>query len=1001
MREVSGVERESAAAVSTHDGGAAYGGTPSDRSVMDAIAEIKARGLKVTLYPFVMMDVPAGNELPDPYGNPAQPAYPWRGRITANPAPLMPGAADRTAAARAQVEAFCGDALPGQFSASTNTIAFSGPSTDWGFRRFVLHHAKLAQAAGGVDAFLLGSELRGLTTLRDESDGFPFVEELCVLAGDVRAMLGPATRITYGADWSEYFGHHPQDGSGDVYFHLDPLWAHPGIDAVGIDNYMPLSDWRDADHAAGNPDGFAGPYDPAGLRAGISGGEGFDWHYPTFEARRLRERVAITDGGFEKPWVFRYKDLNSWWSNQHFDRIDGAEAAAPTAWIPASKPFFFTEIGCPATDKGPNQPNVFSDPKSAESMSPYFSSGGRSDVAQQRFLLAHHRHWDPEDEEFDAASNPASPLDGRRMVDPERLYVWAWDARPFPAFPLRSDYWSDHGNWHYGHWLNGRLCNPTAGELINAILADHGLPRAQVDGVDGIVHGYAIDQPGSARGALEPLTDLFGLAVLETPDGLAFRGEAAAGASIAIGEMASDGREPVIETVRTPDHQLPTEAVLSFRDPLVDHQAVSVSHSRNAAPGARQYAIGFPGVLEAGQGRALAGDWLARAWNGREHVSFRVPQPGEHVVTGALVRLPDRDGDWLVSETEDGLVRKVLARRVVRAAGMPWRSANPGAVSAAPMVVGQPLALFLDLPIGVDRGAAQDQFRIAAWQKPWKSQAVFASPESSGFTQRSTIGQPADLGVLTAALPPGVVGRIDRSATITVELYGGELASVSRALLLNGANSVAIRSAGGAWEIVQFETAEEIAPDTWRLSSLLRGQLGTDDAMAAGAAAGTHLVVLDEAVQTAGLSAGEAGLLLNWRVGPAGSDLSSEDFAEHSGVGGLRALLPLSPAHLRAARADGGDVALSWIRRGRIDADSWTASEIPLGEEREEYQVQIAHPGGAVVRTATTLAPGFLYESADILADFGAPPAEIDVTVRQLSLAAGWGFPATRRLSLS
>ena len=46
--------------VSTHEGGAAYGGTPSDRSVMDAIAEIKARGLKVTLYPFIMMDVPAG-----------------------------------------------------------------------------------------------------------------------------------------------------------------------------------------------------------------------------------------------------------------------------------------------------------------------------------------------------------------------------------------------------------------------------------------------------------------------------------------------------------------------------------------------------------------------------------------------------------------------------------------------------------------------------------------------------------------------------------------------------------------------------------------------------------------------------------------------------------------------------------------------------------------------------------------------------------------------------
>ena len=94
-------------------------------------------------------------------------------------------------------------------------------------------------------------------------------------------------------------------------------------------------------------------------------------------------------------------------------------------------------------------------------------------------------------------------------------------------------------------------------------------------------------------------------------------------------------------------------------------------------------------------------------------------------------------------------------------------------------------------------------------------------------------------------------------------------------------------------------------------------------------------------------------------------------------------------------------MTLSWTRRGRIDADSWTASDIPLGEEREEYQVQIAHAGGAVVRTATTTAPSFVYDSADIAVDFGAPPAEIDVMVRQLSLAAGWGTPATRRLSLS
>ena len=170
----------------------------------------------------------------------------------------------------------------------------------------------------------------------------------------------------------------------------------------------------------------------------------------------------------------------------------------------------------------------------------------------------------------------------------------------------------------------------------------------------------------------------------------------------------------------------------------------------------------------------MVGDWLRRVWNERESVAFAVAQPDEDIVPGALVRLPGSASDYLVTQIEDGLVRKVLARQIVRAPPTAWRSANPGAVSTVPMVVGQPLALFLDLPTGVGSGAPQDQFRIAAWQKPWKSQAVYASPEDTGFVQRTTLGQPADLGVLIEALPPGVCGRMDHSAAITVELYGGE-----------------------------------------------------------------------------------------------------------------------------------------------------------------------------------------------------------------------------------
>jgi hypothetical protein len=91
----------------------------------------------------------------------------------------------------------------------------------------------------------IGSEMRGLTQIRGSGNSFPAVTRFIALAAEVRTLVGLQTKISYASDWSEYFGYQPQDGSGDRYFHLDPLWADYNIDFIGIDNYMPLSDWRE------------------------------------------------------------------------------------------------------------------------------------------------------------------------------------------------------------------------------------------------------------------------------------------------------------------------------------------------------------------------------------------------------------------------------------------------------------------------------------------------------------------------------------------------------------------------------------------------------------------------------------------------------------------------------------------------------------------------------------------------------------------------------------
>src|ERR1700760_1793824 len=113
--------------------------------------------------------------------------------------------------------------------------------------------------------------------------------------------------------------------------------------------------------------------------------------------------------------------------------------------------------------KGANEPNVFFDPKSSETRLPYYSNGDRDDLIQRRFLEAHLKFW------RDDANNPASGVYSGRMVDETNLYLWTWDARPFPFFPSRSDVWGDTENYRLGHCLNGRLGSVLLSDLVAAL----------------------------------------------------------------------------------------------------------------------------------------------------------------------------------------------------------------------------------------------------------------------------------------------------------------------------------------------------------------------------------------------------------------------------------------------------------------------------------------------------------------------------------------------------
>lgn len=992
-----GVGRAGAHLVSKREGRPAYGGTPSDESVVDAIRDLKIRGINVTLTPFVLMDVPAGNTLPNPYGGTGQPVYPWRGRITCHPAPGEPGSPDKTSAAATQVSQFVGTAHRNDFALNGKTVTYSGPP-EWSYRRMVLHQAYLAKAAGGVNAFLLGTELRGLTWIRDGQDSYPFVMALRALAADVKAILGASTKVTYAADWTEYFGHQPQDGTGDVYFHLDPLWSSPNIDAVGIDCYWPLSDWRAGRSHLDYINGARSNYDLEYLHAQVNGAEGYDWYYASNADRTNQSRTAITDG-YGKPWVFRYKDIQNWWANRHYNRPGGVEQAQPTAWLAQSKPIWFMEIGCPATDKGANQPNVFVDPKSSENALPYFSDGRRDDLMQRRYIEALLAAFDPTSELFEPSTNPVSSVYGARMVDTSRIFVYCWDARPYPAFPFNLDVWGDGANWRLGHWLNGRLSGVPLAELVSAILNENGFDAGDADQLSGVVRGYTIDRPMSARDALQPLGLAYFFDAVESGDTIAFRHRGAEPAVITLTDaevVESKPEQPLVTLTRAQETDLPASAKISFVSGATDY-AHSVAEARRLVGASGRLAQAeLPIVMEADQATGIAESWLFEAWATRERAQFALPPSQLAIEPGDIITYKKNDVpiELRVTEVGDFGSRSIEARaidtNVYQFAAAPPRDAR----SPGPLPAGVPTVAFLDLPMLTGSEPPSSGY-VAANQDPWPGVlAVYGSAEETGYRLRAVIPAPSIMGVTLDVLLAGPISRIDYANRFRVQITGGELASVTRGQLLSGSNLAVVEAAEGIWEVIQFESAELVETGIYELSGLLRGQAGSESAIAppAGAIpAGARFVLLDSTVSRIDLGIDEIHLSYNWRVGPANNDLSDATYIQqlhgYSGIG----LRPLSPVHLKSSRNAVGDLSLNWIRRTRIGGDNWEIAEVPVAEDDEHYEIDILAPDNSVVRTILTNHPEAEYLAADQIADFGSVSPTYSVRIAQISAIYGRG----------
>lgn len=921
---VAGYDRNTAPVVEEFgDGTPTFGGTPSDKSVVDVCAYLKSKGLSVMLYPFLMVDTTSAMLGEDD--------KPWRGRITP--------------ATSADVTTF-----------------FTGAN---GYNRFIRHYAQLT--VGGInlkdniDAFVIGSEMVGLTSYDSGGHTYPAVTQFKTLAGLIQSDLGGTPLVGYAADWSEY---HSTGG----WYNLDPLWTDANIDFVGIDAYFPIT-----------PDLPQSQITEPRIIEYWEKGEGWDYYYTDAEAR-----TGLTSYGGDP--TYAWKNLEHWWNSAHTN-----PDLSPTGWTAKLKPVWFTEYGFPSTDGSANQPNVFYDPRSAESK---FPRGGRGRIdyqAQREAINA--------TEDYLEARNQES---GKADLVPHR-FLWTWDARPFPFFPDLRNVWADYLLYPTGHWVNGKLGGASLGAIVAELCRRVGLTAADYDvsRLTETVDGFIIDSQTTAREAIGMLQSAYFFDAVETEGIIRFvpRGGSSV-ASIDEDKLlpmgGKDGIRQSIEIKRAQELDMPARVNVSYLNRPKDYASNTQFSQRQTVNAKEIVSVSLPIVMGDQYAKQVADISLYNTWIQR--VSYALHLPPEYIaIEPADIITVNVNGVAHEMRVESATLRHNGSQEITAVAEdvstydfytPPGESTgNEGQGVAIP----ETDLYLLDLPaLPYDTGA-DGVLRAAfvALGDSWMGATLYRSADGgeAGGNNFSAIGSTtskAIKGTLLDELGTWAGGNvIDTANTIDVVMLHGELSSVNDLALMNGANAAIIGN-----EIIQFKTATLTDSKRYTLSNLLRGRLGTEHEIT------THLpgadfILLDGALMEIAMPPGSIGLMRHYKAVTTTDTLANTDESAFIYTG--KTLRPYSPVHIAGARDGGGNLTLTWVRRTRINGEWRDGVDVPLGEETELYDVEIMN-GATVVRTISSLTSATAsYSAANQVIDFGSPQASLTVKIYQRSTTFGRG----------
>lgn len=543
-------------------------------------------------------------------------------------------------------------------------------------------------------------------------------------------------------------------------------------------------------------------------------------------------------------------------------------------------------------------------------------------------------------------------------------------------------------------------------QVIHDITGRSGVSNVSVAGLNTLVSGYIVGRGSNGSGALAPLALAYNFDLAEQ-HGQVRMVKRARGmkATIPIDHMGGrqDNQTPgdPIRYESASFVDLPKEVNVSFADKALDYQTNTQRAVRREGNAENIETNAFPLVFTANEGRRIADRLLWSPWAARKTAKFSVSDrwvrrdPGDiigipvadQVVPYKLLRMSrgdngvieaevQRDDPEIYNSTEDGTAG-TLPENIVRFPGI-----------TRLVLIDSPILRDLDNNSGF-------YWAVTAPSTGWRGADVLRSSDGgTTYSVMSRVALRTKIGDVATALPSGPTAYWDRGNTLTVVLQyeGHTLESKSDDLVLNGANAFWLGNADGQdGEIVQFGTATLTAPNTYELSDLLRGRLGTEANVGTHGANEVFVLINTSTMGRSDFGPGDWNFERDYKpvsILNDQADVSAQQFT-NTGVG----LRPLSGVHVVGVRDTSNNLTVDWIRRTRLRSPGLGNGPVPIGEQTEAYEVDI-YSGASVVRTITATTPSIAYSAAEQTADGLTPGNAVTMRIYQMSDVAGRGFPA-------